>query len=792
MQINQITSSYYSDRILKMKDKVIKQPREICIERARLITKSYKKTKGENPIIRYAKAINDLLNNMTIKIWDDEFIVGNRCTKFVGTPLYPEVRIDTIEQDLELYNKREIQKFILTEADKKVLKETIIPYWKFEEETVRSRFYSNLSDELKELMMMLLYIVDTNLTNGVGHFFPGHKNVLENGIDGLIQQAKKKKKDFSRDREKNTFLDSVIIVLDGVKSYIQRFSKLSKKMAENERDLHRRKELFEISDICANISGNTPNTFKEALQLICFTHVIAGLEDGGFAISIGRLDQTLYPYYTKDRKESKITVNEVKFLIECFYLKLTSLWNYVLHKGIVAAEGPPISQNLTIGGVDKDGKNATNELSYLLLESYSSLKTVQPAFSVRVHEKTPSDLILKAGEAIKSGASIALFNDSVMIPGLVKLGYTLEDAREYAPIGCVEPAHPYKTFGCTNATQLNIVKCLELTLNNGVDMFTKKNYGIKNSRHIQSFEDLWSEFAAQLKFFVANLVKTMVSLEKAIAELTPKPFLSATTNGCIDSGLDVASGGAIYDFTTTQLIGLATVSDSLTVIKQIIFEEKLLSYDELTFMLLKNYRGSHRGKKGEEWRQIFINRVPKFGNDNEQADKITRNVVKLFCEELVKHKNYRGGSYNPGIYSTSFHLALGFFTAASANGRKSRDPLSNGICPSTGMDKNGPTAILNSIMKLENELMTNGNSVTLDFHPSAFKLDLFLPLIRSYFKRYGGYHIQFNIAGKETMLNAQNFPEKYASLVVRIAGYPVLFNDLSKIAQDSIIARTEF
>ncbi|KKK41141.1 MAG: 4-hydroxyphenylacetate decarboxylase large subunit [Candidatus Lokiarchaeum sp. GC14_75] len=792
MQTEHNSSSYFSDVISEMKNRVINQPHEICVERARLITISYKKTKGENSIIRYAKAINHVLKNMKIIIWKNEFIVGNRCTKFVGTPLYPEVRIDTIEQDLELYNKRETQKFFITEADKEDLKEIIIPYWKLEEETVQSRFYSSLSDDLKELMMKLLYIVDTNLTNGVGHFFPGHKNILENGIDGLIQQAKRKKTDFSRNTEKVLFLDSVLIVLYGVKSYITRFSIVSKKMAENEHEPKRRKELFEISNICANISSNPPNTFKEALQLIYFTHVIAGLEDGGFAISIGRLDQILYPYYTKDRKEGKITDNEVKFLIQCFYLKLTTLWNYVLHKGIVAAEGPPISQNLTIGGVDKRGKNATNELSYLLLESYTSLKTVQPAFSVRVHEETPSDLILKTGEAIKSGASLALFNDSVMIPGLLKLGYSLEDAREYAPIGCVEPVHPYKSFGCTNATQLNIVKCLELTLNNGKDMFTKKEYGIKNSKHIQSFEDLWSEFAAQLKFFVVNLVKTMVSLEKAIAELSPKPFLSATTDNCIDSGVDVASGGAVYDFTTTQLIGLATVADSLTSIKQIIFEEKLLSYEELVLMLSKNYRGSYKGKKGEEWRQIFINRAPKFGNDNEEADTITNNVVKLFCEEIINHKNYRGGSYNPGIYSTSFHLALGFFTAASADGRKSRDPLSNGIGPSTGMDKNGPTAILNSIMRLENEIMTNGNSVTLDFHPSAFKLDLFLPLIRSFFKQYGGYHLQFNIAGKESLLDAQKFPEKYTNLVVRIAGYPVLFNELSKSAQDSIIARTQF
>lgn len=792
MQLEQTNLQNDMDRIERMKNKVISQPHEICIERAILITESYKKTKGENPIIRYAKAINYLLTNMTIKIWDDEFIVGNRCTKFVGTPLYPEVRVDTIEQDLDLYSTRDVQKFLMSEEDKRILKDEIIPYWINEEDTVKSRFYSYLSPKLKDLIFMLLYIVDTHLTNGVGHFFPGHENVLKNGIGGLIQKAESRIKEFALDHEKTSFLNSVIIVLNGAKSFIERFSDLAKEMAKNQLNSKRRHELLEIAVICDNISINPPRNFKEALQLIFFTHIIAGLEDGGLAISIGRLDQVLFPFYIKDKQEGKTNDEEVKFLIQCFYLKLTSLWNYILHKGIVAAEGPPITQNLTIGGIDKNGNDISNELSFLLLESYNHLKTVQPAFSVRIHKQTPNDLIMKTGEAIRSGTSIALFNDLVIIPGLNKLGYSLEDAREYAPIGCVEPVHPYKSYGCTNATQLNAMKILELTLNNGTDMFTKKKYGIKNSKKITSYKDLWEEFTNQLRFFISNLVDTMKSLERAIAELSPQPFLSATTDNCLEKGCDITNGGAIYDFTTTQLIGLATVADSLAVIKKIIFEEQLLSYEELVQMLIKNYRGTYREKKGEEWRQIFINKVPKFGNDDDYADTFAHDIAKLFCEELLKYKNYRGGNYNPGIYSTSFHLALGYFTSASADGRKSRDPLSNGVGPTIGNEKNGPTAILNSIMKLENELMTNGNSATLDFHPNVLKLDLFLPLIRSYFKENGGFHVQFNVVGKETLCNAQKNPEKHPGLVVRIAGYPVLFNELSKNAQDSIISRTEF
>jgi len=729
---------------------------------------------------------------MTIKIWEDEFVVGNRSTKFVGTPLYPEIRVDTLEQDLELYNNREIQRFLLTEDDKKFLKEVVIPYWKHEEETVKSRFDSYLNPELMELMLNLLYVVDTNMTNGVGHFFPGHQNVLKVGFNGLIQKATEKMKDFSQDQGKLDFLESVIIVIEGAKKFIQRFSNLAAELAEKENINSRKIELIEISEICSNISYNPPNSFKEALQLIYFTHIISGLEDGGLAISIGRLDQVLYPYYVNDKMKGVINDEEIQFLIECFYLKLSTLWNYVLHKGIIAAEGPPIAENLTIGGVDRDNNDATNELSYLLLKAYNNLKTIQPAFSVRVHEKTPDDLIIKTGEAIKSGASIALFNDQVMIPGLNNLGYSLEDSREYAPIGCVEPVHPCKSFGCTNATQLNIVKCLELTLNNGTDMFTRREYGVKNLNIISSYQDLWNEFSNQLRYFVKNMVDTMYFLEKTIEELSPQPFLSATTDDCIDKGQDITNGGAIYDFTTTQLIGLATVADSLAVIKKVVYEDKILSIEELTTMLSKNYRGTYKGKKGEEWRQYFINKVPKFGNDNDFVDFIARDVANLFCEEILKHKNYRGGNYNPGIYSTSFHLAFGVFTAASADGRKSREYLSNGIGPTNGRDKNGPTAILNSVKKLENELMTNGNSIILAFHPNTLKLELFVPLIRTFFVENGGFHIQFNVVGKQTLCDAQKNPEEYQGLVVRIAGYSVLFTEISKPAQDDIIARTQF
>ena len=323
-------------------------------------------------------------------------------------------------------------------------------------------------------------------------------------------------------------------------------------------------------------------------------------------------------------------------------------------------------------------------------------------------------------------------------------------------------------------------------------MLTRKEYGLKNDSAIISYEKLWDAFAKQVKYFINYMVKTMYFVDKAIAELTPKPFLSATIDDCLERGLDLTNGGAIYNFTGPQLIGLATVADSLAVIKKVVFEDKLLTLDDLVQLLSKNYRGNYGGKKGSEWREFFVNKVPKFGNDDDYIDQIAKDVAKLYCDEIAKHPNYRGGKFNPGIYSTTFHLAFGMFTGASADGRKLTEQLSNGLGPTNGRDKKGPTAIMNSIKKLDNGSMTNGNSLILAFHPNSLRNEIFDPLIRTFFEPDGGYQVQFNVVGKEVLCNAQSNPDEYRGLVVRIAGYSVYFTELSKAAQDEIIERTEY
>ncbi len=780
----------FKERTSRMKERMISQPHEICIDRAKLFTESYKITKSEPMVIRFAKAVNHVLSNMTIKIWEDEFIIGNRCSKLVGTPLFPEVRVDTLEQDIDTFENRPAQKMYIISEDKNILKNLIIPYWKDNEVTVKEKFMSSLDSSVKEVMETLVFTVEAEMTNGVGHFIPGHENLLKFGLNQIVERAKGKLNQLNDDPEKKNFLESVIIECKAVQDFITRFSLFAQDLALEEKNNNRKRELFEIAEICNKISNKPPNSFKEALQLIYFNHLVCSIEDGGYAISIGRLDQILYPYYLKDLKEGKLTNQEVQFLIECFFLKLSTLWNYVFYLGISAVEGPPIAQNVTIGGLDRIGNDAVNELSYIILDAYSNLKSVQPTFSVRINHKSPSQFLKRVGNSVKLGASIALFNDDIMIKGLLNRGFSIEDAREYAPIGCVEPQHPNKSFGSTNSNQLNIVKCLELALTNGLDMFIRREIGVKSARVIKTYTDLWNSFLEQMKFFIKNMVLAMNTLDEIIAQIKPQPFLSATIDDCIERCLDITKGGAIYNFTGPQLIGLATVADSLAVIKKIVFEDKLLTLEEITQILMKNYRGTYKDKKGNEWREIFINKVPKFGNDDDYVDQIAVDVAKAYCEEISKYSNFRGGKFNPGIYSTSLHLTFGAFSGASADGRKSREPLSNGVGPTHGRDKNGPTAILNSVKKLKNELMTNGNSLLLAFHPNTISEDIFVPLVQSFFTKDGGYQLQFNVIGRETLCDAQKNPENYNGLVVRIAGYSVLFTELTKNAQDEIIART--
>ncbi|MHA1269888.1 MAG: glycyl radical protein [Candidatus Helarchaeota archaeon] len=760
--------SKYS-RTKRMKKRLLNQRHEICIERAKLITESYKKTEGEHSYIRFSKAFRYILEKMTIFIQEDELIVGNRTSKPLGGPLYPEIRVDWIESDIDTISSREIQPQYISKDELDELKE-IIPYWK--DKSIRYKYLQSLDEEMRDAVMNMVFITEVQMINGIGHLVLNHEKIITRGLSAIIKEIEKRRDYFRSINEDNkvVFLDSVIISARAVIEFAKRYSKLAYTMAKDEKNDQRRIELEKISQICDWIPENPARSFYEALQSLWFNQLVVQIETGGVAISVGRLDKILYPYYKKDLETGVITRDMAQELIECLFIKMTEINNIILNMGITAGEGPPTAQNLIIGGIDEDLKDITNPLTEIILDAYANIHTFQPNFSIRVSKKSPKEFLTKVAEYIIQGKMMALFNDELIIEAMIEKGFDLKDARNYAIAGCVEPNAPGLTFGSTNSNQFNTPLCLELAL--------KK---IKSS---DSFQEIIDEFKNEMEYWTNIMVKAMWFMDKIYAENIPSPYISLNIDNCIQNGLDVTQGGAKYNFTGPQLIGLATVADSLATIKKFVFDEKIITLDEIITFMKKNYRGY------KEIQEKIINRIPKFGNDDNYVDEIAVMIAEMYADTISKHKNYRGGYFNPGLYSTSFYMAFGSFLNATPDGRKAGRPISNGIGPSNNMVKYGPTEIINSAAKINQKKLANGTVLNLRFNPNAIRPEILASLIRSYFE-LGGFQIQFNIISSEILKDAQKNPENYRGLLVRIAGYSVPFTELSYQLQNEIISRTE-
>ncbi len=758
-------------RTKKLKESLLNEKNEVCIERARLLTETYKKTENEHPYIRFSKAFKNVLENMTIFIQDDELIVGNRTSKPKGGPLFPEIRSDWIESDIDGISTRKIQPQYISEDDIKELKEDIIPYWKGK--TIRDKFLEGLDDRLMKEITNIVFVSEVQMINGIGHLVLNHEKIIKRGIREIIEEAKKKREHFldKNENDKAIFLESLIISGEGAINFAKRYSKKAQEMAEKEKDETRRKELLKISEICNNVPEYPARTFQEALQSLWFNQLLVQIEQGGVAISVGRMDKILYPYYKKDLESSNITSEDAQELIECFFIKMAEINNVLLTMGLIAGEGPPTAQNLMVGGIDENGNDITNELSYIILNAYTNIHTFQPNFSVRISKKSPRAFLEKVADSCRQGTMMALFNDEVIIQAMKGIGYGEKDARDYGIAGCVEPNAPGKTFGSTNSNQFNAPLCLEISL--------------KKLQEASSFEDVLNEYKNVMEYYTNVMVDTMYVLDKTFAENVPALYVSLNVDDCIQKGLDVTQGGARYNFTGPQLIGLATVADSLATIKKHVFDEPTFSIDEIKKILKKNFK-----KEYEDIRQLCVNKSPKFGNDEDYVDSIANEIAMMYAEEIMKHKNYRNGMFNPGLYSTTFYLAFGSFLEASADGRKKSQPIANGVGASNNMDRLGPTALIKSAAKIDQTKLPNGTVLNMRFHPNSINNEHFVDLVRTYFD-LGGSQVQFNIISSELLRDAQTNPKNYKGLLVRIAGYSVLFTQLSRVAQDEIISRTE-
>jgi pyruvate formate-lyase/glycerol dehydratase family glycyl radical enzyme len=785
-----LTMAKPGDRVARLRNRIIDAPREACIERARYLTQSMKEHWDEPALTRMSLAFEHILSNITTVIRDDELIVGCRTSKLKGAPFFPENKSRWIEGDADAFEQRVLQKVLLPESERQDLVEQILPFWAGR--TVEDRLNSLCPEDVAEDMDKYIFTMVLEITYGIGHFTMNHRRILKTGLSGVIAQATERMNalsDEDRSSDKGCFYDAAIRSAKAVIGFANRYADLAETMAVDETDPVRARELAEIAEVCRRVPEHPAATFREAIQCVYFIHLAAQIESGGNSISLGRIDQVLATYYEADLRAGAITADKARELLSLLFIKTNEIWNILEEAFIPGGEGTEgkTTQNVTVGGVGENGKDATCELSRLGMEAFAEVRTVQPNFGVRISPDAPDEFFLQAARFAKEGVPLHLFNDEAVISSLVQAGHSIEDARDYGVVGCLEPSAQGKSFASTFAVQFSGIKCLELALSDGVDNIFGYQSGISTGDPVsfETFDDLWTAYDKQSRHFMNQMVRGMAVLDQAISDLVPSPFASAMIDGPLDKGVDLTRGGAIYNSTGVQMIGFANVADSLTAVKKAVYEDRTLTMERLAELLSEDW------EDGEKERAYLENKVPKYGNNDPLADDMAARVFDHFCRVVGEHENFRGGRFWPGIFSVGFHIAMGAFAGASPDGRQSGDILANGITPSNGRAVNGPTAILNSVARLPLESAFNGTNLNMRFHPTRLQPEALMTLMKTYFSQ-GGVQTQFNMIDSDTLRAAQADPDAYRDLVVRVSGYSALFTGLSEIAQAEMIQRIEY
>ena len=790
-----------SKRILNLKDNLLSSKYELCVERMRFFTEIYKKFPNDPEIIKRAKAIAHTLNNMTIFIRSDELLVGNETSKNLGEKLNLDLQCyDNILEKRTTYKKlrrRKVQPFFINEPDIDELLE-LIPFWKgkslIDGKINKKLFEKNLITGIEQIPSLAPNIaVQVGTTEG--HLCAGYEKVLKLGFKGIIEETELYQSQLDKNDEdfqvKNDFYEAVKIYYKAAIKFLLRFSRLSLKMAENERNQNRKKELEIIGTMLEKFTKDVPSSFYEAIQLIWFTQNIVNITYQRSVVALGRLDQILWPYYEKDLKTGSITRKKALELIEELNLKLT--WNVTILPNDFTLVANALGQNtqtITIGGVDSNGNDATNDISFLFLEAYKNVKVFTTDLSVRVNKNTPKRFFEETVTVFKHTSGIAFYNDEIIVPALQNTGYSLEDARDYVLIGCVEPTGQGNSFSATGRMFMNLPGVLELTLNNGFSNFSKKIDSIQtgNPKEYITYDQLYDAFKRQLKYNIEKSVKIAEVGDRVVMNYFQHPLVSATLEGCLESGKDYVCGGAKYNFSSITAYGFATLVDSMYNIKKVVYEEKLMTLSDFIEILNSNYEDN------EVLRQRLINNYEKWGNDAEEIDSFANELWDLFTREVSKYQPLRGGQYNAGAYSMGIHVMEGILTQPTADGRKAGSPISNSLSPVNRVEKNGITATLNSIAKLNYNYAMNGVAVNVRLHPQNLEtqenIEKFYHLLKTYFDK-GGMQVQPNVVSTETLKDAQIHPENYTDLIVKVGGYNATFIDLGLPIQNDIIDRLE-
>lgn len=827
-----------TERISRLVDDLFAKMPEIESARAVLITESYRQTEREPVIIRRAKAYQHILEQIPVVIRDLELIVGSTTLAPRGCQTYPEFSYEWLEAEFDTVATRSADPFYISEQTKTELREAN-SYW--QGKTTSELAASYMEPETLLAMEHNMFTPGNYFYNGVGHVTVKYDEVLAIGFSGIREKAREELAAMNfgdgNYQRKSRFLEAVIISCDATIGYARRYAKLALELAQECTEGQRQKELLTIAENCARVPEFGAENFYQACQSFWFVQQLLQLESSGHSISPGRFDQYMYPYYKKDLDSGLLTREFAQELIDCIWVKLNDLNKCRDAASAEGFAGYSLFQNLIVGGQDENGMDVTNDLSFLCINAAHHVFLPQPSLSVRVWNGTPHELLIKAAELTRTGVGLpAYYNDEVIIPSLVSRGLSLADARDYNIIGCVEPQKAGKTDGWHDAAFFNMCRPLELVFGNGMDCGVQVGPKTGEVETFTTFEELFAAYQTQMNYMIELLVNADNAIDMAHAERCPLPFLSSMIDDCIKRGKSVQEGGAVYNFTGPQGFGVANMADSLYAIRKLVFEEQKTTLKEFKEVLAANYgqglpqeevarlttevvrrlerEGAAVGEteiaavlravietsqspemkaRGERLLEM-IAEIPKYGNDIEEVDLFAREIAYTYTRPLEKYKNPRGGIFQAGLYPVSANVPLGAQTGATPDGRLAHMPVADGVSPSAGADVNGPTAAANSVARLDHYIASNGTLFNQKFHPSALSgrkgLDNFVGLVRAYFDQKGS-HMQFNVVDRQTLLAAQENPEQYKQLVVRVAGYSALFTTLSKSLQDDIIRRTE-
>ena len=784
-------------RMNDFREKVLDKKPYICAERALLATESYRLYQNQPPVMKRALMLKNILEKMSIYIEDETLIVGNQAASNKDAPIFPEYTLEFVIDELDKFEKRDGDVFYITEETKAALR-SIAPFW--ENNNLRAKGEALLPEEVNVFMETGFFGMEGKLNSGDAHLAVDYEQLLKIGLVGYEKRVRQLKAELDlcvpENIDKYVFYKAVLIVIEAVKTYADRFSLLAQEMAENAQS-HRKDELLEISNICSKVPYEPASSFKEAIQSVWFIQLILQIESNGHSLSYGRFDQYMYPYLKADLEKGVITDEEAVELLTNLWIKTLTINKVRSQAHTFSSAGSPMYQNVTIGGQTPDKKDAVNKLSFLVLKSVAQTRLPQPNLTVRYYNGLNKEFLDECIEVMKLGTGMPAFNnDEIIIPSFIDLGVKEEDAYNYSAIGCVETAVPGKWgYRCTGMSYQNFPRILLAVMNDGVDVTSGKRFveGYGYFRDMKSFEELQDAWDKSIREITRLSVIVENAVDLASERDVPDILCSTLTQDCIGRGKTIKEGGAVYDFISGLQIGIANMADSLAAIKKLVFEEKKITPQQLWDALQDDFMS----EENQKIQSMLINEAPKYGNDDDYVDQLVVEAYDSYINEIKKYPSTRyqrgpvGGIRYAGTSSISANVGQGYGTMATPDGRKAHTPLAEGCSPAHAMDKNGPTAVFKTVSKLPTHGVLLNQKVTPQMLATEENKEKLEMIIKTFFNRLHGYHVQYNVVSRETLIDAQKNPEKHRDLIVRVAGYSAFFNVLSRATQDDIIERTE-